>query len=103
MVFAPDQLEITNCDLPHPNLTSFDSLTVVMRMMNSAENWNSMGSLSYALPVLPVLLSPFFPFPNVPVRLVLPDVVSWSLLLLELPSPCALSLPSCATLPCLQQ
>lgn len=102
MAFEPvaDQLEITNCYLLHPNLISFDSLTCVMRMMNSAENWNSMGFLSYALPFP---LSLFFPFPNVLVQLVLPDVVFWSLRLLELPSPCALSLPSCATLPCLQQ
>lgn len=78
MAFEPvaDQLEITNCYLLHPNLTSFDSLTCVMRMMNSAENWNSMGFLSYALPFP---LSLFFPFPNVLVQLVLPDVVFWSL------------------------
>lgn len=98
-----DQLEITNCDLLHPNRTSFDSLIVCVMMMNSVENWNSMDLISCARPVL---LSLFFPFPNVLVQLVqlvLPDVVFWSLRLLELPSPCALSLPSCATLPCLRQ
>ena len=99
MAELADQLEITNCYLPHPNLTSLDSL--IVKMMNS-ENWNSMGSLSYALHVLHVLLSLFFPF-HVLVQLGLLDVVSWSLRLLELPSLCALSLPSCATLPCLQQ